>query len=163
MVVLGADPGETGGFVAIINTEPAPTLVDVVSLKLFLPNYTDILRPYPRFNAVLEKVGPITGDTPITAFTLGASWGALRWCLVHTAKELRQPPPAEWQYWLWGEFPISHDLQPPVSADTKQKTIQMIKRACNYNLLQTGDIKIPTDAFDAVGLAFYGMGKLFKK
>lgn len=106
MRVVGIDPG-VGGAIAMICDDPSQDVVhDLPTVDVLVNKKTGSVRQRVDYAAlrdliislrpdvcVIEKVQSMTGDTPLTAFTLGESFATCQCALIeaHGSFELTRP------------------------------------------------------------------------
>ena len=106
MIILGIDPGINGGM-CWINKDKIIKMCKIPIIKIEGRSFVDPCITYMVMNScdivVLEKQWGMPGDSPMTAFSIGAMFSSLYSCIYLAGADVIIVPAVRWQSALLGK------------------------------------------------------------
>lgn len=148
MVILGIDPGKSGGMALM--TEPRLLFSFKNKTEQEIAEYFREIAARPNVKAYIEKVHSAPGQGVVSMFTFGQNYGMLRGFLTAFKIPFEEITPNEWQRGL---------RIPPRNGKTyneHKKSLRQIAGQLYPN------VKTNAETADALLIAHYGMMKSFR-
>jgi len=93
MIIIGIDPGQSGGIAAIIDGEAVAWKMPDTEMDTY---HIFLEIPHPAF-ALLERAQAYPGQGVSSGFKYGTNYGFLRCCLIACGIPFEEVSPAKWQ------------------------------------------------------------------